>query len=87
MTASPFVLVLALSAVALSRIGLLLIFVRVLIKARDSAVELCMRLSSLSAFRMVENMDNCNAVGVTKTTYSSVKHSNEDYEEINKPYV
>ena len=68
---SPSGLAFALSAVALSRIGLLLIFVRVLIKARDSAVELCIRLSSLSALRIVEKMDNCKAVGVTKTTYSS----------------
>jgi hypothetical protein len=37
---SPFGLALALSAVALSRIGLLLIFVRVLINASASAVEL-----------------------------------------------
>jgi hypothetical protein len=65
-------LLLAFSAVALRRIGLLLIFVRRLIKASDSAVELWMRLSSLSGWRIFEKIESCKAVGVTKTTYSSV---------------
>jgi hypothetical protein len=31
-----------------------------------------MRLSNLSASRIVEKIDSCKAVGVTKTTYSSI---------------
>lgn len=61
----------ALSATALRRIGLLHIFVRILIRARDSAVECWMISSRRSGFRILENIDNCNAVGVMKTTYSS----------------
>ena len=69
--ASPVVLILALSAAAFSNIGLLLIFVKMFIKARDSAVELCTRSISLSGWRIFENIDNWRVVGVTKTTYSS----------------
>jgi len=61
----------AFSATALRRIGLLLIFVRILISASDSAVECWMMSSRRLGFRILENIDNCSAVGVTKTTYSS----------------
>jgi len=69
--ASSLVSILALSAAAFNNIGLLLIFVKMFIKARDSAVELCTRSISLSGRRIFENIDNWRAVGVTKTTYSS----------------
>jgi hypothetical protein len=69
--ASSLVLILASSAAAFNNIGLLLIFVKMFIRARDSAVEPCTRSISLSGRRIFENIDSWRAVGVTKTTYSS----------------
>lgn len=64
-------LLFAWSTVAFSKIGLLLIFVSTLIRASDSAVEVCTRLSSLSAFKIFLKMESWSWVGVMKTTYSS----------------
>jgi len=66
-----FAFALSESATALRRIGLLLILVRMFINASDSAVESSMILSKRSGLRILENIDSCSGVGVTKTTYSS----------------
>ena len=44
-------------------------------RASDSAVEFLTRLSSLSWDRIFSKIDNCNFVGVTKTTYSSTEQT------------
>jgi hypothetical protein len=62
----------SLSAAAFNKMGLLLIFVSVLIRANDSAVELVSTKSStLFGSRTLAKMESCKEVGVTKTTYSS----------------
>lgn len=64
---------LALSAVALSSIGLLLIFVRIPISASDSAVVLCsIKSSTLSGLRILWKISSCRGVGVIKIIYSSM---------------
>lgn len=70
-TLSPF-LALALSDAALRRIGLLLIFVKIFIRASESAVELWIKSSSFLGLRIVWNICICKVVGRTKTTYSAV---------------
>ena len=64
-------LLLTLSAVALSSSGLLLILTKVLIRARDSAVELWTKISNFLGFRILENMASCKGVGAMNTTYSA----------------
>lgn len=68
----------SLPATAFNRMGLLLIFVRVIINARDSAVELDSKKSStLFGSRTLAKIESCNAVGVINTTYSSVQGIND----------
>jgi hypothetical protein len=63
----------ALSDAAFNKIGVLLIFVSMPIKAKDSAVELrASSSSSRSGLSILEKMESCTGVGVMKTTYSTV---------------
>jgi hypothetical protein len=59
------------STVAFRRIGLLLILVRWLMRASDSAVVPPMTSSNFSADNIFENMESWISVGVMKTTYSA----------------
>jgi hypothetical protein len=50
-------------------------------------VEYSMMSSKRSGLRILENIDNCKAVGVTKTTYSSRIYVNKRLGDPRKAYI